>query len=655
MEKELPKNWVETEFGNYVILKNGYAFKSTDFQNEGTPVIRISNIQDGKIDLNYSICVDESKVKKDFIINRGDILIAMSGATTGKFGVYNLDEISLQNQRVGNLKPVVEKLSNKMFTYYLLGSLKKEIEQRAYGGAQPNISPKLIESIVINLPPLAEQNRIVAKLDSLFAHLESIKTSMAKIPVLLKNFRQQVLTQAVTGKLTEISELQVKIMSDFFEVKTGSTPRKNDNRYYENGTINWIKSGEVRNSFIYKSEDFISELAIKETNAKVFPVDTILIAMYGEGKTRGQVGWMKIEAATNQAIAALVNNNLPIETKKYIYLYCLSQYNEIRLQAEGGNQPNLNLSKIKNWKISIPKSLSEQQEIVSRVESLFAKADAIEEKYKNLKTKIETLPQTILHKAFKGELTEQLDSDGHAKVLLKEIVALKNGEKPKKVVSKKYTQPDDEVLRLVAEESPSYPILSPRDKKVQRKMLAVHIVNQSLEDQSFGKTKFEKLLHLVECHVLKRDLNQNYSVQAAGPYDGGFTKTFWDDVLKSKWFAIKEQGSLKRIVGGENQNKSLKEYGHFSDEEKQKINDFIAIFENTNYERPEIVSTLYAVWNNRIKRNEPITDDLLKKDFLNWDPGKAKYKDRLDKALVWMRENGVVPNGWGKEIKKVKK
>lgn len=269
--------------------------------------------------------------------------------------------------------------------------------------------------------------------------------------------------------------------------------------------------------------------------------------------------------------------------------------------------------------------------------------------------KLEQLSKSILNKAFKGEFSEQLETDGDAKVLLEEIAALKGEGKKEKVILKKYVQPDEDVLRIVAEESPSYPTLSARDKKVQRKMLATHIINQSLEDKSFGKTKFEKLLHLVECHVLQKDLNQNYSVQAAGPYDGGFTKTFWDEVLKSKWFAIQQQGTLRRIVGGESQSKSVKEYGYFSDEEKQKINDFIKIFDHTNYERPEIVSTLYAVWNNRIKRNEPINDELLKEDFLNWDSAKAKYADRLDKALEWMREKGVVPNGWGKEIKRVKK
>ena len=115
----------------------------------------------------------------------------------------------------------------------------------------------------------------------------------------------------------------------------------------------------------------------------------------------------------------------------------------------GMAQQHFNTKKLQETFLPLP-SISEQQEIVSRVESLFAKADAIEEKYKNLKTKIETLPQTILHKAFKGELSEQLETDGDARDLLDEIVALKNGGKAKKAVAKKYVQPD-EVLRIVAE------------------------------------------------------------------------------------------------------------------------------------------------------------------------------------------------------------
>lgn len=215
----------------------------------------------------------------------------------------------------------------------------------------------------------------------------------------------------------------------------------------------------------------------------------------------------------------------------------------------------------------------------------------------------------------------------------------------------------DEVLEKVAEPFVDYQInnLTDKDKKIRRKMLATYIINQSLDDTSFGKTKFEKLLHLVESHIVKGDYNQKYSVQAAGPYDGGFTKVFWNEVTKSKWFEIKEFGKLKRIVAGENHIKSQKDYGYLSDELKELINNFISKFKNSNYERPEIVSTLFAVWNNRIIRNEMITDALLKKDFLEWDEQKARYENRLDDALAWMRNNNVIPTGWGNEIKRVKK
>lgn len=435
MEKKLPKNWVETELGNYVALKNGYAFKSTDFQSEGIPVIRISNIQEGKIDLNYSICVDASKAKKDFIINRGDILIAMSGATTGKFGVYNLDEISLQNQRVGNLKPVVEELSNKMFIYYLLGNLREEIEQRAYGGAQPNISPKLIESIVINLPPLSEQNRIVEKLDRFFGQLEVIKTSMEKIPVLLKNFRQQVLTQAVTGKLTEewregkeLEEWKTERLGDVCNLKAGK----------------FVSASEIQNE---NQEGYFSCYGGNGLRGFVKSyTHTGRYSLIGrQGALCGNVHLVEGQFyATEHALVA--TPTLDIDE---VWLFYKLTSLELINYSKGVAQPGLSVMNLNPILLSVP-GIKEQKEIVSRLESLFAKADTIEEKYKNLKAKIETLPQTILHKAFKGELSEQLETDGDARDLLEEIAALKNGGKAKKVVSKKYVQPD-EVLRIVAE------------------------------------------------------------------------------------------------------------------------------------------------------------------------------------------------------------
>lgn len=326
---------------------------------------------------------------------------------------------------------------NPRYLQLLLLSENQFLYEISEGTAHTTIYYPEVKAFNISMPVRSEQDRIVAKSDTLMAQIETMQKSLKRIPQLLKDFRQQVLTQAVTGKLTEewregkeLEEWETSSIGKLFDVKTGATPKRGNPIYFENGNIPWLKSGQVKNEYIYAAEEFITETAIQETNAKLYPIDTLLVAMYGEGKTRGQVGWMKIEAASNQAIAALVNETMKLETKQYVYYYCLSQYNEIRAKAEGGNQPNLSLSKIKSWEISLP-TFEEQIEIVRSVEGLFAKADVIEEKYNALKTKIDMLPQAILHKAFKGELVERLPTEGDAKDLLREIEGLRKANKGK--------------------------------------------------------------------------------------------------------------------------------------------------------------------------------------------------------------------------------
>ena len=194
--------WIKCTLGEVAKLKNGYAFKSEEYQNQGIPIVRISDIQDGIVQVDKSKFVYQDAEFEKYTVETGDILIAMSGATTGKFGIYNSTNKAYQNQRVGNLKPVSELGTNKRFLYYLLHSLKRRIEKDAYGGAQPNISSSKIEEIEIELPPLAEQHRIVCKIEELFSELdkgiENLKTARAQ----LKVYRQALLKHAFEGKLT---------------------------------------------------------------------------------------------------------------------------------------------------------------------------------------------------------------------------------------------------------------------------------------------------------------------------------------------------------------------------------------------------------------------------------------------------------------------
>lgn len=452
MESKLPKNWVETELGKIINLMNGHAFKSTDYANEGIPIIRMSDIDNNEINIQKAVRVPDKKEYEKFKINIGDILIGMSGSI-GKYGIFNLNERVYLNQRVGNLRVISENHTNKKLIYYFIGQFQKEIVDKAYGGAVPNISGKQIEESKFPLPPLAEQNRIVEKLDRLFAQLETIKTSMAKVPLLLKDFRQQVLTQAVTGKLTEEWRKGKELENDYSDRITNKDKRKSN----INLPYNWldlsldsvvnIKSNLVSPNdyleFPLITPDVIqSETGILLSKPLVSDIMPISAKHYF---SKGDIVYSKIRPYLSKLIITdfdgLCSADMyPISTDlviKYLFYFMLSKEFLYYATTAGERSvlPKINQKGLNIIPIPTP-PLKEQQEIVSRVESLFAKADAIEQQYKSLKAKIDTLPQALLHKAFKGELSEQLDSDGDARELLQQIQELKIEQSSKKKVKK---------------------------------------------------------------------------------------------------------------------------------------------------------------------------------------------------------------------------
>ena len=492
MEKELPKNWVETSPKNISEIIRGVSYSKDDaFQEEfenSCLILRGGNVQDGNIvEGKDNVYVDCKYIKKEQLVRESDVLIV--GSTGSKQLIGKAATIREDNELIsfGAFLMILrahKKINGWYFSYYFQTDFYRESIRNLAGGVNiNNIRKEYIENLVFPLPPLTEQDRIVEKLDSLFAHLESIKTSMAKIPVLLKNFRQQVLTQAVTGKLTEewrvgkefengedfikkiIEKRKLKstkkanhpfvvdkswsfgylqYFGEFTRGKSKHRPR-NDKKLF-GGIYPFIQTGEVSRSkgLITNYTNTYSEFGLSQS--RLFPKGTLCITI---AANIAETGILDFDACFPDSVVGY----LPFEnlySSKFAMFYLNTIQKDLEQFAPATAQKNINLGILFDVAFPVP-PLKEQQEIVSRVERLFAKADAIEEKYKNLKAKIENLPQTILHKAFKGELTEQLESDGDARVLLEEIAALKNGEKPKKVVAKKYVQPDEKVLRIVAE------------------------------------------------------------------------------------------------------------------------------------------------------------------------------------------------------------
>ncbi len=244
VENSLPDNWALCKLGDVMKLRNGYAFKSKDYSAEGVPLIRISDINNNIVSTERAAKIPVDLVHEGYLIEDGDIRIAMTGVKTGKSGVYKGKEKILQKQRVGNLKIIDEAVVSKGYRNYYVMSLRKAIEGAAYGGAQPNIAAKDIDEFPFPLAPPEQQKRIVAKIEELFSHIDAGIAALNKAKQLLKKYRQSVLKAAVTGELTKhLPSRQAGWRDPLFRNKCGKLVPKKSDKYFayvlecENGSL----------------------------------------------------------------------------------------------------------------------------------------------------------------------------------------------------------------------------------------------------------------------------------------------------------------------------------------------------------------------------------------------------------------------------------
>lgn len=450
----IPSEWILTELGNYIYLKNGFAFKSSDYLESSQttiPIIRISDIQNNLVTTDSATHVLPNKLAESFTISRGDLLIAMSGATTGKVGIFNESKLAYQNQRVGNLKLINEELGNKSFRNYLIQSLSKKILEIAYGGAQPNISGKTIEEILIPLPPKAEQEKIAELLDSQLAQVEAIKSQLNAIPDILKKFRQSVLADAVSGRLIGLEKKFQDLKAIKFEdliLKSGNGIAKRSGTDGKNITV--LRLADFKNSERITGNEKQITLTEKEINQyQLNQNDILVVRVNGSIDLAGKFILYEqnknIEAYCDHFIRFQLNQE-KILPQFMIYIANFGKgrdYLQSSLSTSAG-QNTINQTSIKNLTLKLP-SVEEQREIIKRVEQLFAYADTIESQVNNALQRLNQLTQSILHQAFTGKLTAHwrtqnphlITGDNSAENLLQQIQTAKQQatpiKKPKKV------------------------------------------------------------------------------------------------------------------------------------------------------------------------------------------------------------------------------
>ncbi|MDM0463281.1 restriction endonuclease subunit S [Clostridium perfringens] len=342
---------------------------------------KVINVADSFI---TSLGLENSSAK---MMPKGTVVIALTGATTGKLGILGFEACA--NQSVTGIIPN-DKFNNKYIFYYLK-SIREKILFDSYGGAQKHISQGYVKDIDIVLPDIKIQHNIVYILEKSQKLIDKRKEQIGKLDLLVKSKFIEMFGDPVKNqkKLAKVK------LSELGEWKTGGTPLRSKSEYY-NGNIPWLSSGELNNKYCFKSNEMITESAIIESAAKIIEVGSLLLGMYDTAALKSTINM--IECSCNQAIAySKLNENL-VNTV-YVY-YCIQIGKEFyKSQQRGVRQKNLNLSMIKGLEILMPELELQNQfaEFVKRVDKLKFEME------KSLK-ELEDNFNSLMQKAFKGEL-----------------------------------------------------------------------------------------------------------------------------------------------------------------------------------------------------------------------------------------------------------
>ena len=303
----------------------------------------------------------------------GTVLLS-SRAPIGKVAITTIEMYC--NQGFKNL--ICSDAINNKYLYLWLSGKTEYLNSLGRGATFKEISKTIVENVIIPLPPLSIQKSIVTELDKINELIRLKKEQLKDYD----NLAQSIFYEMFGDPVVNEKGWEVKKLGNFCEIGTGSTPSRKNKEYYE-GAISWVKSTEVSNCVIDSTEEHISEIAIAETNCTIYPKGTILIAMYGQGKTRGQIAILNIEATTNQAVAAILPNEL---CDKFFLYHCLHlMYDNIRSMARGGNQANLNLAIVRSINIILP-PLPLQQLFAQRIELIEQQKAEIQSTIADLET-----------------------------------------------------------------------------------------------------------------------------------------------------------------------------------------------------------------------------------------------------------------------------
>lgn len=376
----------------------------------GTPSTSVSEYWDG--DISWISPSDLTGYKEKFI-SKGKKSITLNGLNKSSarlipagsvlfssrapigYVVIAKNELAT-NQGFKNVSP--SKVVDTDFLYHFLKNSKQVAERVATGTTFKEISKDAFGKLTFLLPPLPEQRAIVKKLESLFSSLDAGVADLKKAQQQIKIYRQAVLKKAFEG-ITETI-----ILNDAGAWKGGGTPSTQNKDFWENGNINWVSSQDVKTKYIEETERKITSIAIENSSTKWIEKNALLfVVRSGILRRIFPIAIAKVDLCVNQDIQTLTLNERYLT--EFVYWYLMGNEYDIRHNCakDGTTVESIDVSKLKKYKLPTC-TLDEQKDIVKQIESRLSVCDSIEQNIKESLAKAEALRQSILKKAFEGNL-----------------------------------------------------------------------------------------------------------------------------------------------------------------------------------------------------------------------------------------------------------
>ena len=381
---EIPQVWKYAKLAWCSNFVNGYAFNSENMDIDGeVPVVRIGDIQNGKVIYDTCLKVNNNNDLDQYELKKDDIVMAMSGATTGKLAVVDSDDKAYINQRVG----IIRSKNNKFIRYCLDNDcFLQYVGLLSAGSAQPNISMGNILDYKIPYISYDEQQQIADYLDKKCGEIDRVIETEKLVIEKLKEYKQLIITEAVTKGLDKSVPLKdsgiewigkipqhwdVLSLARIANIVRGASPRPaGDPMYFCGNFCPWITVAEVtkdNSKYIFETEEYLTELGVQ--HSKLIDENTFLLS--NSGATLGVPKITKIKGCINDGSLAFLDISCNMD---YLYYVLKSRTNEFRKQMQGYGQPNLNTTIVKAFKICLP-STNEQIQIAEYLDKKCSEID----------------------------------------------------------------------------------------------------------------------------------------------------------------------------------------------------------------------------------------------------------------------------------------